>query len=145
MEMRVQTDIEAPNGLDQAELLYAAIPFALIGLLINSMRHPQRSFVSAPAIFAAGVLLVPLAAFDAFRLHVHSGGAPTELLVILIGLAILGFWGIRRWIKSPPRSARRRADSSTSLSANQFIFPAPPFHAKSGRYSSANHEHAWNV
>ena len=85
-----------------------ALPVAIMVLIVWSMRHPLRSFVSALAIFLAGVVLIPVGALGALSIWHSQGRGDVESLVISCGLLVLGFWGVRRWIKSPPRSARRQ-------------------------------------
>ena len=86
----------------------AAIPVLIVCLIINRLRHPDRSFLAAVGVSLLGFFLVPSVAGGTAILWVRTGGADGQAIGVGIVLCILGFWMFRQWLRSAPRSARRQ-------------------------------------
>ena len=85
----------------------AAIPVLIVCLIINRLRHPDRSFLAAVGVSLLGFFLVPTVSGGAALLWVRTGGAGGQAIGVGIVLHILRFWVFSRWLRSAPRSARR--------------------------------------
>ena len=79
----------------------------LIGLwIVNRMRHAQRGFLNALLIASVGFVLVPWVSSMVLVLWVRTGGSSMQATCISIVLWVGGYWALRRWIRSAPRSAK---------------------------------------
>ena len=79
----------------------------LIGLwIVNRMRHPQRGFLNALIIASVGFVLVPWVSSMVLVLWVRTGGSSMQATCISIFLFVGGYWALRRWLRSAPRSAK---------------------------------------
>ena len=88
------------------KVIVGAIPVLLVLWIINRNRHPQRSFLSAVAIFLAGFLAAPTLSYTATVLWIRTGGNSLQALAVGLGLFILTFWLTRLWVRSTPRVGR---------------------------------------
>ena len=112
---QIQTLIDAgrealtSNGIHDTILAVgiAAIPILIFCVIVNRLRHPDRSFLAALAVSVLGFFLVPSVATATAILWVYTGGAGGQAIGVGILLYILGFWMFSRWLRSAPRSARR--------------------------------------
>ena len=109
---QIQTLIDAArealtsNGIHDTILAVgiAAIPILIFCVIVNRLRHPDRSFLAAMAVSVLGFFLVPSVATGTAILWVYTGGAGGQAIVVLW---LLGFWLFRQWLRSAPRSARQ--------------------------------------
>ena len=99
----------ASNGIHDTILAVgiAAIPILIFCVIVNRLRHPDRSFLAAIGLSVLGFFLVPSVATGTALLWVYTGGAGGQAIGVGILLYILGFWMFSRWLRSAPRSARR--------------------------------------
>ena len=112
---QIQTLIDAgrealtSNGIHDTILAVgiAAIPILIFCVIVNRLRHPDRSFLAALAVSILGFFLVPSVATGTAFLWVHTGGAGGQAIGVGVVLWLLGFWLFRQWLRSAPRSARR--------------------------------------
>ena len=97
------------NGIHDTILAVgiAAIPLLIFCLIVNRLRHPNRSFLAALAVSVLGFFLVPSVATGTAILWVYTGGAGGQAIGVGVVLWLLGFWLFRQWLRSAPRSARR--------------------------------------
>ena len=96
---------DAPHDALLVAALYA-VPVAIVLLIVNRMRHPERGFLNALIIATVGFVVVPYASSAAFILWVRTGGDTIQGVGVSIFLFVAGFWGLRRWLRSAPRTAR---------------------------------------
>ena len=112
---QIQTLIDAArealtsNGIHDTILAVgiAAIPILIFCVIVNRLRHPDRSFLAAMALSVLGFFLVPSVATGTAILWVYTGGAGGQAIGVGVVLWLLGFWLFRQWLRSAPRSARR--------------------------------------
>ena len=112
---QIQTLIDAgrealtSNGIHDTILAVgiAAIPILIFCIIVNRLRHPDRSFLAALAVSVLGFFLVPSVATGTAILWVYTGGAGGQAIGVGVVLCLLGFWLFRQWLRSAPRSARR--------------------------------------
>ena len=112
---QIQTLIDAgrealtSNGIHDTILAVgiAAIPILIFCVIVNRLRHPDRSFLTALAVSVLGFFLVPSVAGATAILWVRTGGAGGQAVGVGIVLWLLGFWLFRQWLRSAPRSARQ--------------------------------------
>ncbi len=99
----------ASNGIHDTILAVgiAAIPILIFCVIVNRLRHPDRSFLAALALSVLGFFLVPSVATGTAILWVYTGGAGGQAIGVGVVLWLLGFWLFRQWLRSAPRSARR--------------------------------------
>ena len=112
---QIQTLIDAArealtsNGIHDTILAVgiAAIPILIFCVIVNRLRHPDRSFLAALAVAVLGFFLVPSVAGGTAILWVRTEGAGGQAVGVGIVLWLLGFWLFRQWLRSAPRSARQ--------------------------------------
>ena len=112
---QIQTLIDAgrealtSNGIHDTILAVgiAAIPILIFCVIVNRLRHPDRSFLAALAVSVLGFFLVPSVATGTAILWVYTGGAGGQAIGVGVVLWLLGFWLFRQWLRSAPRSARQ--------------------------------------
>ena len=79
----------------------------MIGLwIVNRMRHPQRGYLNALVIASVGFVLVPWVSSMVLVLWVRTGGSSLQATCISIFIFVGGYWALRRWLRSAPRSAK---------------------------------------
>ena len=101
----IESITDAPHDALVIAGLYT-VP-VLIGLwIVNRMRHPQRGFLNALIIASVGFVLVPWVSSMVLVLWVRTGGSSMQATCISIFLFVGGYWALRRWLRSAPRSAK---------------------------------------
>ena len=105
IQQLIESIKDAPHDAVVLAGIYA-VP-VLIGLwIVNRMRHPERGLLNALLIASVGFVLVPWVSSMVLVLWVRTGGNNLQATFISIFLVILGFWALRRWIRSAPRAAK---------------------------------------
>ena len=106
---QIQQLIESIKDAPHDALVVAgmfAVP-VLIGLwIINRMRHPERGLLNALIIASVGFVAVPWVSSMVLVLWVRTGGDNLQATLVSIFLFVFGFWALRRWIRSAPRTAK---------------------------------------
>ena len=121
---QIQQLIESISNAPHDALVVAGmftVP-VLIGLwIVNRMRHPQRGFLNALVIASVGFVLVPWLSSIVLMLWVRTGGSSMQGTCLSIFLLVGGYWALRRWIRSAPRSAK-----PTEALVAPMAFPVAP-------------------
>ena len=105
IQQLIESIRDAPHDALVVAGLYT-VP-VLIGLwIVNRMRHPQRGFLNALVIASVGFVLVPWVSSMVLVLWVRTGGNSMQATCISIFLLVFGYWALRRWLRSAPRSAK---------------------------------------
>ena len=86
------------------------------------MRHPERGFLNALVIASVGFSVVPSVAGAVLILWVRTGGDSMQANFVSMFLFVLGFWGLRRWLRSAPRTAK----PTTKAPVAPVALAAPP-------------------
>ena len=87
----------------------AALPVLLFLYIVNRQRHPQRPFLTALGISLLGFVIVPAVARAIAFLWVRTGGSGYQALGLMVVFFILGFYLVRQWLRSAPRSKKAPA------------------------------------
>ena len=83
-----------------------AVPVLIVLLIVNRMRHPERVFLNALVIASVGFVVVPWVSSAVLILWVRTGGDSMQATFVGIFLFLFGFWALRRWLRSAPRTAK---------------------------------------
>ena len=105
IQQLIESIRDAPHDALVVAGLYT-VP-VLIGLwIVNRMRHQQRGFLNALVIASVGFVLVPWVSSMVLVLWIRTGGNHFQATLVSIFLFVFGYWVVRRWIRSAPRSAK---------------------------------------
>ena len=112
----IDTIRDAPHDALVIAGLYT-IPVLIALWIVNRMRHPERGFLNALVIASVGFVAVPWVSSMVLVLWVRTGGDNLQATLVSIFLFVFGFWALRRWIRSAPRTAKPTTKAPVALAA----------------------------